>query len=188
MIDPLTNEVYSQCTAPTCPPIDESCATENIMTTEDGCCTYCRPSATETGCRPVVDFVEQFEQDGAAPPSLPGIAQDYMEPMLMMRIVEYSGCAWMGKQIDTNAHQDLLTTRLAEDVDGLTRLLSVALLLLLLMRREESSSAQDRQQQESSPSMLTQQTVGSTSCVLEEYQGSMGVLWVQSSMLGQVLG
>ena len=106
----------------------------------------------------------------------------------MMRIVEYSGCAWMGKQIDTSAHQDLLMTRLAEDVDGLTRLLSVALLLLLLMRREESSSAQDRQQQESSPSMLTQQTVGSTSCVLEEYQGSMGVLWAQSSMLGQVLG
>ena len=44
MIDPLTNEVYSQCLAPTCPPIDENCSTEDIFTTEDGCCTYCKPS------------------------------------------------------------------------------------------------------------------------------------------------
>jgi len=64
MIDPLTNEVYSQCLAPTCPPIDENCSTEDIFTTEDGCCTYCKPRATATGCRPVIDFVEQFEQDG----------------------------------------------------------------------------------------------------------------------------
>merc|ERR1712027_155835 len=64
---------------------------------------------------------------------------------------------------------------------------SAVLLLSLLMRREESSSAQDRLQQEYLPSMLILQTVGSTSCVLEEYQESMAVLRVQSLMLGQAV-
>merc|ERR1712136_9224 len=35
MIDPMTNEVFSQCTAPQCPPTDGMCDPEDIMTTSD---------------------------------------------------------------------------------------------------------------------------------------------------------
>lgn len=44
MIDPMTNEVFSQCNAPQCPPTDGMCDPEDIMTTSDGCCTYCATS------------------------------------------------------------------------------------------------------------------------------------------------
>uniref|UniRef100_F6TIX8 CTCK domain-containing protein n=1 Tax=Ciona intestinalis TaxID=7719 RepID=F6TIX8_CIOIN len=65
MIDPISNEVYSQCSAPACAPLDPLCAPENVMTTEDGCCTYCKTSnLPENKCRPVSDFFEEIEHDG----------------------------------------------------------------------------------------------------------------------------
>jgi len=64
MIDPVNNEVYSQCNAPSCPPIDDKCAPEDVITTADGCCTYCAPKSAPQNCRPVVDYVEEFELGG----------------------------------------------------------------------------------------------------------------------------
>uniref|UniRef100_H2Y887 von Willebrand factor n=1 Tax=Ciona savignyi TaxID=51511 RepID=H2Y887_CIOSA len=65
MIDPISNEVYSQCSAPACAPIDPLCAPEDILSTEDGCCTYCRTrNLPETKCRPVSDFFEEMEHGG----------------------------------------------------------------------------------------------------------------------------
>ncbi|XP_078495661.1 uncharacterized protein LOC445660 [Ciona intestinalis] len=65
MIDPISNEVYSQCSAPACAPLDPLCAPENVMTTEDGCCTYCKTrNLPENKCRPVSDFFEEIEHDG----------------------------------------------------------------------------------------------------------------------------
>ncbi|XP_077966609.1 von Willebrand factor-like [Styela clava] len=61
MTDPLTNEVYSQCTSPSCTPFDPSCPEENIVT--DGCCSVCN-IVPKTGCTPTVDFNEELEVDG----------------------------------------------------------------------------------------------------------------------------
>jgi hypothetical protein len=63
MIDPMTNEVFSQCNAPQCPPTDGMCDPEDIMTTSDGCCTYCASRQTDK-CRPINDFFEEIEFDG----------------------------------------------------------------------------------------------------------------------------
>lgn len=44
-----TGEVYSTCVNTTCPPIDPLCAQEDIVTSEDGCCTYCKPTPKSLG-------------------------------------------------------------------------------------------------------------------------------------------
>jgi len=103
----------------------------------------------------------------------------------MRKTAEYSGSAKMERRTDTTVHQDLLTTSRAVDVAGLTRCQSAAAMPSLLMKKGQNSSAHGRQQQGPSPSMLTLQIVGSTSCVLLGYQGSMDVPWELSSMLGQ---
>jgi len=64
MIDPVNNEVFSQCNAPSCPPVDDACDPADIVTTADGCCTYCVPKSKPQNCRPVVDFVDEFEFGG----------------------------------------------------------------------------------------------------------------------------
>ena len=87
-----------------------------------------------------------------------------MEHTLTQKTVEYSGSVRMERPIDTTVHLDLLMTKKAEDVVGLTKWQSAVVMLSLWMRKDQSSSVPHREQQEYSPSMLTLQIAGSTSC------------------------
>uniref|UniRef100_H2Y4W6 von Willebrand factor n=1 Tax=Ciona savignyi TaxID=51511 RepID=H2Y4W6_CIOSA len=61
-----TGEVFTTCTAVACAPMDPSCPADKIMTTPDGCCTYCDPSTFqfESGCMPKQNAPEYLTLDG----------------------------------------------------------------------------------------------------------------------------
>jgi len=65
-LNPLSGEVYTQCSVASCPAFDESCPADRIEFTEDGCCKICKPTTviTEEGCSVKVDYKDNIEIDG----------------------------------------------------------------------------------------------------------------------------
>ncbi|XP_077967761.1 uncharacterized protein LOC144421988 [Styela clava] len=66
-MNPDTGEVYTTCLDTTCPPIDPSCPADKILTTPDGCCTYCDPTRTiPTECSPMPLLASYLEYEGCS--------------------------------------------------------------------------------------------------------------------------
>jgi len=60
-MNPITGEVYTTCQQASCPLMDPYCPADKIITSEDGCCTYCE-AAKE--CQPMKTTYETVELDG----------------------------------------------------------------------------------------------------------------------------
>merc|ERR1739838_1262036 len=60
-MNPVTGEVYTTCQAASCPLMTDNCPADKIVTSDDGCCTYCE--ATKE-CQPQKTTYETVELDG----------------------------------------------------------------------------------------------------------------------------
>jgi len=60
-MNPVTGEVYTTCQQASCPLMDPYCPADKIVTSEDGCCTYCE-AAKE--CQPHKTTYDTVELDG----------------------------------------------------------------------------------------------------------------------------
>jgi len=60
-MNPVTGEVYTTCQQASCPLMTDNCPADKIVTSEDGCCTYCE--ATKE-CQPQKTTYDTVELDG----------------------------------------------------------------------------------------------------------------------------
>jgi hypothetical protein len=60
-MNPITGEVYTTCQAASCPLMDPYCPSDKIVTSEDGCCTYCEADKV---CQPHKITYDTVELDG----------------------------------------------------------------------------------------------------------------------------